>query len=185
MQATVPSAQPSWQTTQQFDSFSGHTRIPLRQPQPGYTSAQQQPHCYQADVGTSSFEPFQESTDQCENYQFDDFLDSLSDSDYVSSRPPAVSEYSCTEDMGGFLASKDLPPPPFKTPEKLKPVERVMQLFKGTDTATLRLLSVALAKDCIFGREELSKKSLSGKHDTQSLDFEKLHYIKTLEIESS
>ena len=47
--------------------------------------------------------------------------------------------------------------PPFDTPPKLLPVERVMMDYPGTDVASLRRLTTALARDAIFGREALSK----------------------------
>ena len=50
----------------------------------------------------------------------------------------------------------------------------------GTDVASLRNLAVSLAKDAIFGKEEMSRKSLSGRKNTGVLDPEKLSYIKTL-----
>ena len=50
----------------------------------------------------------------------------------------------------------------------------------GTDVATLRELAKALARDAIFGRDELIKCSLSGRKNTESLDKKKLDYIKTV-----
>ena len=50
----------------------------------------------------------------------------------------------------------------------------------GTDLVSLRKLTTALAREAIFGREELSKKSLTGRKETEQLDKEKLDYIKTL-----
>ena len=48
----------------------------------------------------------------------------------------------------------------------------------GTDIQRLRELAIALAKDAIFGKEELIKCSLSGRKHTGTLDQEKLEYIK-------
>ena len=80
----------------------------------------------------------------------------------------------------GNEAVPSVPPPPFPTPPKLRPVEKILSEIPGKDVASLRLLAVALARDAIFGREELAKKSLSGRKNTSSLDPDKLNYIKTL-----
>lgn len=74
----------------------------------------------------------------------------------------------------------NIPPPPFPTPPKLTPVEQVMQNNPGSDVASLRNLTTSLAKEAIFGREELAKCSLSGRKNTGTLSAEKLNYIKTL-----
>ena len=50
----------------------------------------------------------------------------------------------------------------------------------GTDVASLRNLDTALARDAIFGREEMVKNSLSGRRSTGILNKEKINYIKTL-----
>ena len=71
-------------------------------------------------------------------------------------------------------------PPPFKTPPKLRKVEEVMGDHGGTDIVSLRNLTTALAREAIFGKEELAKNSLSGRNNTGILDKEKLTYIKTL-----
>ena len=55
-----------------------------------------------------------------------------------------------------------------------------MRNNEGTDLASLRNLATALARDAIFGRKEMAKKSLSGRHHTGVLDKEKLDYIKLL-----
>ena len=73
-----------------------------------------------------------------------------------------------------------IPPPPFQTPPKLQSVEQVMSNYTGTDVASLRVLTTALAREAIFGREEMSKASLSGRKGTGQLHQEKLNYIKTL-----
>ena len=46
---------------------------------------------------------------------------------------------------------KEIPPPP------LKRVEHVMNNLDGTDVASLRNLATALARDAIFGKEEMVK----------------------------
>jgi len=45
-------------------------------------------------------------------------------------------------------------PPTFSTPPKLLPVEYVTNNNPGSDLASLRLLTTALARDAIFGREQ-------------------------------
>ena len=70
--------------------------------------------------------------------------------------------------------------PPFDTPPKLLPVERVMMDYPGTDVASLRWLTTALAWDAIFGREALCRSSLSGKNNTGCLEKHKLDYIKAV-----
>lgn len=86
---------------------------------------------------------------------------STSDRDDITIQPPAI-------------------PPPFDTPPKLCSVEQVMKNFPGKDIATLRSLTVALARDAIFGRDVLAKCSLSGRKGTGVLCNEKVHYIKQL-----
>ena len=73
-----------------------------------------------------------------------------------------------------------IPPPPFSTPPKLKPVEEVMSDHAGSSVACLRNLTTALAKDSIVGRDDMAKKSLSGRKSTGVLKKEKLSYIKSL-----
>ena len=51
---------------------------------------------------------------------------------------------------------------------------------KGTDLTSLRRLTTALAREAIFGTDELIKHSLTGRCDTLKLDGEKVNYIKTL-----
>ena len=55
-----------------------------------------------------------------------------------------------------------------------------MRDYTGTDVARLWLLTIALARDAIFGREEMAAKSLSGRKKTGVLSKQKLDYIKTL-----
>lgn len=50
----------------------------------------------------------------------------------------------------------------------------------GCDNASLRKLTTALAREAIFGRDEMAAKSLSGRRNTKELDKAKLDYIKTL-----
>ena len=73
-----------------------------------------------------------------------------------------------------------IPQPPFSTPPKLQSVEQVLKNNQGTNLPSLRTLTTALARDAIFGRDEMLKCSLSGRKQTKSLDQEKMNYIKTL-----
>ena len=52
--------------------------------------------------------------------------------------------------------------------------------YPGTDVASLRRLTTALARDAIFGREALGRSSLSGKNNTGCLEKHKLDYIKAV-----
>lgn len=72
-----------------------------------------------------------------------------------------------------------IPLPTFSTPPKLLPVEQVMRNRPGTDVQALRELAISLARDAIFGKDELIRCSLSGRKNTGILDKEKLDYIKT------
>ena len=74
---------------------------------------------------------------------------------------------------------KPAPPVPFSTPPKLLPVEQVLHENHGTTVSDLRRLSVALARDAIFGREALSNSDLGGKKFTRSEE-KKMEYIKTV-----
>ena len=69
--------------------------------------------------------------------------------------------------------------PPIIDNERLT-VEQVMSKYTGTDTASLRTLTTGLARECIFGRDEMAKKSLSGRKNTDILDKAKVDYIKAL-----
>ena len=87
---------------------------------------------------------------------------------------------SIDDDLQSPSAVEKIPLPSFTTPPKLRPIERVMRDNPGKDVATLRTLTTALAREAIFGKEELAKRSLSGRNNTAILDKEKLEYIKTL-----
>lgn len=50
-------------------------------------------------------------------------------------------------------------------------------MVSGTDEKSLRLLAVRLARDSIFGEEELGESSLNSRNNTKVLDSEKLDYI--------
>ena len=73
-----------------------------------------------------------------------------------------------------------LQPPPFTTPPKLKPIEQVLADNPGSSVANLRNLALCLARDAIFGRDEMVKFSLSGRKSTCSFDEKKMEYIKTV-----
>ena len=73
-----------------------------------------------------------------------------------------------------------LPPSPFNTPPKLHTVEEVLREHPGTDMASLRRLTTALAREAVFGEKELQHSSLGGKNQTGSLDKYKLDYIKNV-----
>ena len=73
---------------------------------------------------------------------------------------------------------KQAPPPlPFSTAPKLQPIEKVLNDHPGNDVAKLRELAIALARDAIFGKDELIQCSLSGRKNTGSLNKKKLDYI--------
>ena len=50
----------------------------------------------------------------------------------------------------------------------------------GSSVANLRNLALCLARDAIFGRDEMVKFSLSGRKSTCSFDEKKMEYIKTV-----
>ncbi len=109
--------------------------------------------------GTELFFPESESDFDLSKFNWD--------SDYGSASGIESAGPSCmaarSESQNGLLAAADIPPPPFTTPEKLLPVEYVLREFPSTNTASLRLLAVSLARDAIFGREEMAKRSQSGR----------------------
>ena len=55
-----------------------------------------------------------------------------------------------------------------------------MNNIPGKSVASLRILAVALARDAVFGRQTMSRCSLSGRKGTASLAQHKMDYIKTL-----
>ena len=93
---------------------------------------------------------------------------SIDDSDYLSSTSyePASTSRSESELPGPRRnlipnpSKCNIPKPPFSTPPKLEPVEQVMNDNPGSDVASLRNLTISLAKNAIFGREQLCKCSL-------------------------
>ena len=70
--------------------------------------------------------------------------------------------------------------PPFSTPPKLQSIEQVLGDNPGSSVANLRNLALSLARDAIFGREQMVRCSISGRKNTSSLDDKKLEYIKTV-----
>ena len=136
---------------------------------------------------TTTCEPFSSrSRDTTPHSSFLGKRDHTSTCNVLSSTESAVTPPPTTLMISGINEtqlqpkSKNIPPPPFSTPPKLKSVEQVMSDVPGSDVASLRLLTTALARNAIFGREHLAKSSLSGRKNTSCLDQEKLDYIKTL-----
>ena len=74
--------------------------------------------------------------------------------------------------------------PSFSTPPKLQSIEQVLGDNPGdnpgSSVANLRNLALSLARDAIFGREQMVRCSISGRKNTSSLDDKKLEYIKTV-----
>ena len=102
-------------------------------------------------------------TDEC---NWTDELD-LYDSDYHTSQ--SVGHYKNippSRHVSPTPPSFSIPPVPFSTPPKLKSVEQVMRENTGTDALSLRKLATALAREAIFGRKEMTTKSLSGHYAT-------------------
>lgn len=77
-------------------------------------------------------------------------------------------------------SSSSIVQPPFKTPPKLKLIEQVLTDNPGTSVANLRNLALSLARDAIFGRDEMLKFSLSGRKNTCCFDEKKMEYIRTV-----
>ena len=77
-------------------------------------------------------------------------------------------------------SSSSLVQPPFTTPPKLKSIEEVLADNPGNSVANLRNLALSLARDAIFGKDEMAKLSLSGRKNTCSFDKKKMEYIKTV-----
>ena len=99
----------------------------------------------------------------------------------TSAHPPSAPADSVTQVTQPVSANQaTILPPPFNTPPKLLSVEQVMRDYPGNDVALLRRLTTALAREAIFGKDALSRSSLSGKNNTGSLDKQKLDYIKAV-----
>ena len=73
-----------------------------------------------------------------------------------------------------------VPEPPFSTLPGLRPVDQVMAEVPGKSIGELKRLTVALAKQSIFGEEEMARSSLRARRDLLALDEQKVNYIKVL-----
>lgn len=100
---------------------------------------------------------------------------SISSNSYLSSS--GSSTETIPESTGQYTG---FGPPPFKTPPKLREIQDVLGDHPGTGVANLRNLAISLAKDAIFGKDEMVRCSLSGRKNTAALDEKKLKYIKTI-----
>ncbi len=112
------------------------------------------------------------------NTHFDDVSGYSGNEIALSPEPPTFS--SSVASSRSVSPSQTIPPISFSTPPKLKTVEQVMNENTGTDAASLRRLTTALAREAIFGKEEMARKSLTGRNSTGELDREKVDYIRTL-----
>ena len=123
-----------------------------------------------------------------ESSYLDDIIDNIADSDYCSALMSGSERHESAtsqederrENKAIGLRADEIPPPPFRTPEKLQPIRFSESIKESRPVPTLRLLAVALAQDGIFRREVLAENSLSGCKGTGVLDQAKLEYIKTL-----
>ena len=119
------------------------------------------------------------STDFFSDELSDDNADSVSLTDYRRSRtPPPLSPP--LPQIHSQQQAPVVPQPPFSTPPKLLPVERILEENPGKGETQLRQLTTALARDVVFGREALEKCSLSGRKRTDTLDPKKVDYIKSV-----
>lgn len=110
------------------------------------------------------------------DYDFsDDNADSGSLTDYRSQTPPPL-----PPSLPQIQQASVIPQPPFSTPPKLLPVERILEENPGKGETQLRQLTTALARDGVFGREALEKCSLSGRKRTDTLDPKKVDYIRSV-----
>ena len=74
----------------------------------------------------------------------------LSSTESAVTPPPTTLMISGINETQLQPKSKNIPPPPFSTPPKLKSVEQVMSDVPGSDVASLRLLTTALARNAIL-----------------------------------
>ena len=72
------------------------------------------------------------------------------------------------------------PPPPFSTPPRLRPVRDAVAMVPGTDNSSLRKLTIAIARESIFGPKEMDTMTLSGRNNTIVFDRTKLDYIERI-----
>ena len=68
------------------------------------------------------------------------------------------------------LEETPIPPPPFSTPPKLIPVDRILKEYPGKGELQLRSLATVLARDSILGRKVLGKCFLGERKSTDTLD---------------
>ena len=52
----------------------------------------------------------------------------------------------------------------------------------GSDVASFRILTVALVRDAIFGKDEQATRSLSGRKNKRVFKPDKLNYIRSLNV---
>ena len=117
-----------------------------------------------------------------DNFSWDDSM--RNDSDYATGNTwhetiellsGSTSSYSSTTSLSPPViapaAQHTFPtppiPPPFGTPPKLTSVEQVLKDYPGVDTEGLRRLTVALARDAIFGRKEKHPQWEEGDSNTE------------------
>ena len=108
---------------------------------------------------------------------------SSSENDTILSTTPAVDslQRSYSSDTStASISNVSVQRPPFSTPPKLRPIEEVLGDHPGSSVASLINLALSLAREAIFGKEQMIKCSLSGRKNTTSLDEKKLDYIKTV-----
>ena len=169
--------------------------------QSGYGDIQSPISILQSSTGNSNqsstpISLLDQTSDMSDSYllsdEFCDFQDHLLNSSQFQQNainstytPPCVSpEIEITGSSSSLTVStptrQAVIPPPFPTPPKLEPVEQVLQDNPGTGVAELRKLATRLAKDAIFGKEEMSRSSLCGRYKTGSLDDKELNYIKAV-----
>lgn len=119
------------------------------------------------------------STDFFSDELSDDNADSGSLTDYRRSQTPPPLPPSLPQIQSQQQAPV-IPQPPFSTPPKLLPVEKILEENPGKGETQLRQLTTALARDGVFGREALEKCSLSGRKRTDTLDPKKVDYIRSV-----
>ena len=111
------------------------------------------------------------------NYQ------SSSDNETMLSTTPAVDSLQLSGSSDTYTTSAgnvNVQPSPFSTSPKLRPIKEVLGDHPGSSVANIRNLALSLAREAIFGKEEMIKCSLSGRKNTTTVDEKKLDYIKTV-----
>ena len=106
------------------------------------------------------------------------------DSDILISSPVpttfSVTSSSGNESTSTSPATTSHAPPLFPTAPKLQPVHQVLSDNPGSGATSLRNLATNLSKCAVFGKEEMSRCSLSGRKGTATLSDRKMSYIKAL-----